>query len=111
MDCGARQVEPGACSTCKQDPVLDLVDPNVRAMLLDEDTRRREKRGDRIRYASVPVAIVVVVVLLSVGGTAVIPSGPFMSYWIGSMIAVALGVMKLADAVMPFRPRFGDLTR
>lgn len=91
--------------------MLDLTDPNVRAMLLEEDARRREQRGDRVRYASVPISIAVVVLLLSIGGAAVLPSGPFMSYWIGSMIGVALGLMKLADVVVPFRPRFADLTR
>jgi hypothetical protein len=111
MDCGARQAEGGACAACKEDPVLDLADPSVRAMLIDEDVRRREKRGDRVRYASVPVSIATVVLFLSVGGAAILPSGPFLSYWIGAMVAVALGVMKLADLAMPFRPRFADLTR
>jgi len=80
-------------------------------MLLDEDTRKRLKRGDRVRYAAVPISIAVVVFLLSVGGASVFPPGPFMSYWIGSMIGVALGLMKLADVAMAFRAQFADLTR
>ncbi len=111
MDCGARQLEPGACAVCREDPVLDLIDPAVRAMLIDEDVRRREKRSDRVRYASVPVAIVIVVFLLSIGGAAFFPPGPFMSYWVGAMIGVALGLMKLANVVLPFRPRFADVGR
>jgi hypothetical protein len=111
MDCGARQAEGGACAVCREDPVLDLADANVRAMLIDEDVRQREKRGDRVRYASVPIAIAVVVFLLAIGGAAFFPAGPFMSYWIGAMIAVALGLMKLASVVVPFRPRFSDLSR
>lgn len=58
-----------------------------------------------------PIAIAVVVFLLGIGGAAFFPPGPFLSYWIGSMIGVALGLMKLADVVVPFRPRFADLTR
>jgi len=96
---------------CREDPVLDLADPNVRAMLIDEDLRQREKRSDRVRYVSVPISIAIVVFLLAIGGAAVFPSGPFLSYWIGAMIGVALGLMKLASVVMPFRPRFGDLSR
>jgi hypothetical protein len=109
MKCGARQTASGSCSACGDDPVLDVHDPNVRSMLLDDDQTRRSNRNDRVRIASVPVSMLVVGGTLAAGAGAYFPAGPFFSYWIGSMIAFALGIMKLVDIVSPFKPKFDDL--
>jgi hypothetical protein len=53
--------------------------------------------------------MVVVGGILAAGVGAYFPPGPFFSYWIGSMIAFALGLMKLVDLVRPFKPKFEDL--
>lgn len=34
-----------------------------------------------------------------------------MSCWIGAMIGVALGLMRIANVVVPFKPRFADVGR
>ncbi len=109
MQCGARQTGPGACGACSDDPVLDLHDPNVRSMLVEDDQTRLSRRNDRVRVASVPVSMVVIGGILGAGVSAYFPAGPFGAYWIGSMIAFALGLMKLVDIVSPFKPKFADL--
>lgn len=109
MKCGARQEGNGACRVCGDDPVLDVHDPNVRSMLVEDDQTRLSRRNDRVRIASVPVSMVVVGGALAAGLGAYLPPGPFFSYWIGSMIAFALGLMKLVDVVSPFKPMFDDL--
>ncbi len=109
MKCGARQAASDACNACGDDPVLDVHEPNVRSMLVEHDQTRRSRRNDRVRVASAPVSMVVIGGILAAGVGAYFPPGPFLSYWIGSMIVFALGLMKLCDIVSPFKPKFDDL--
>lgn len=85
-----------------------LEPPGAAVLLLCAGTRR-SATNDRVRIASVPVSMVVVGGILAAGVGAYFPPGPFFSYWIGSMIAFALGLMKLVDLVRPFKPKFEDL--
>jgi len=109
MKCGARQPDSGACRVCADDPVLNVQDPNVRYMLVEDDQTRSSRRNDRVRIASVPVSMVVVGGALASGLGEYLPAGPFFSYWIGAMIGFALGLMKLVEIISPFKPKFADL--
>ncbi len=112
MECGQRQASAGKCGQCGDEPVLDLRSPLTRETLGEVDERRRSKRGDRVRYVSVPVGVVVVVAGCEIiPGLARVLAGllPFFFGYIAAMIGVALGAMFLANRAMPFKARFGYL--
>jgi hypothetical protein len=76
-------------------------------MLRGDDAARRSRRADRIRYVAVPIGVLVVIALAFLPGMSLVFSmGPFFSGYIGSMVGVALVVMKLIDLTWPFKPRF-----
>lgn len=108
MDCGARQHGPGACSACGDEPVLDLSKPATVEMLSEDDVHRRSKRQDRLRYAVVPIAIVLTVLMAVYvpGVNQLLLSLPFfMGYPVG-MALVAFGMILLYNRLFPFEPRF-----
>ncbi len=109
MECGHRQADAAACEACGDSPLLDLRLRLTRETLAEVDDRRRAKRGDRVRYASVPVGVVVVVLACELvpGVSAVLVRIlPFFFGYIAAMIGVALGAMFAVNAALPFRARF-----
>lgn len=108
MDCAAFQPQPGVCARCGSDPMLDTRDPNVREMCTEQDTDRRSKREDLIRYISIPFGIVGVIL-----GCIILPPVaillaiiPFFFGYIGAMVGATLVVMLTLKAIMPHRDRF-----
>lgn len=109
MECGHRQADMSACGACGDSPLLDLRVPLTRDTLAEVDDRRRSKRGDRIRYASVPVGVVVVLLACELvpGVSAVLARIlPFFFGYVVAMIGVALGAMFAVNAALPWKPRF-----
>ena len=108
MDCGARQQEPGACSACGEEPLLDLRKPQHREILAENDSRRRDRRQERLRYAMVPVAIVVTILMAVYvpGVNKLLLSLPFFAGYPVGMAFVAFGLMLLFNRLFPFKPRF-----
>jgi hypothetical protein len=56
IDCGHRFDAGAECLKCKNGPLLDLQNPDVRQSLLQEDDERRSKRRSQAIWASVPIA-------------------------------------------------------
>lgn len=109
MECGHRQADMSVCGACGDSPLLDLRVPLTRETLAEVDDRRRSKRGDRIRYASVPVGVVVVLLACELvpGVSAVLARIlPFFFGYVVAMIGVALGAMFAVNAALPWKPRF-----
>lgn len=82
--------------------------PLTREVLLEDDDRRRLRRADLVRYGSVPIGIVTIILLATFVPVLneVFLSLPFFSGYAISMILVAVGAMKLFDMAFPYVPRF-----
>lgn len=59
-DCKARAAAAGDCP-CGQGPFLDLKDPAVREMLIEEDDRRAQRQTQRFLWLGVVVGVVAIV--------------------------------------------------
>lgn len=108
LDCAAFQPQPGACGRCGSEPTLDARDPNVREMCTEQDTERRSKRDDRIRYLSIPFGVVSVIVACFTMPAVALLLGiiPFFLGYIAAMVGATLLVMFILKAAMPHRDRF-----
>lgn len=109
MECGHRQADAGSCTACGDSPILDLRVPLTRDTLAEVDDRRRSTRSDRVRYASVPVGVVVVLAACElVPGVSklLLSLLPFFFGYIVAMIGVTLAAMFVANVALPFKPRF-----
>lgn len=107
-DCGARGEASGDCARCGQGPRVDLREANVREVLIEDDRRRAEKRGQQFLFMGI---VLMVLGWLSVG----LVSFPLMMAALsmpGGLIFVvalavgAVGVQKLLLTLFPPRPRF-----
>lgn len=108
MDCGARQAEVGACRVCGEEPLVDLRKPQTRELLAEDDAHRRDKRQDRLRYAMVPVAIVLTILMAVYvpGINKLLLSLPFFTGYPLGMALLGFGLIVLVNRVFPYKPRF-----
>jgi hypothetical protein len=115
LRCGTRCPAPGDCARCPGVALLDLRTPSVREMLLDEDRRRAERRKDQLRWASVPVGIVLGTGLSVTWPKilALVPPLPFPNFLrpVLLMILIAAAAMYGLRRFFPAPKHFADLER
>lgn len=105
-ECGHRQEAGDRCGSCSYDGILDLTNPRHVELLHDIDRRRRDKRNDRVRLASVGFAMLTVFALWLVPGYwdlrgTVYPGLPLLADQFAIMIALAFGMSKLLEKTAP----------
>jgi hypothetical protein len=111
-ECGHRQDGDAAtdtarrCGRCNYDGLLDLDNPRHVDLLRDIDHRRRDKRNDRVRIASVGFAMLTVFALWLVPGYwdlrgTFYPGLPLLADQFALMIALAFGISKLLEKTAP----------
>lgn len=109
--CASRFDEPGECPRCPDEPLLDIRDKQVRFLLRDIDTRRRDKRETIAHWSAVPIGMVLGVLLLVVTPSelyAILP-GPRGVYYVGAFIMPAAGAFFLLARLLRPAPRFAWL--
>jgi hypothetical protein len=108
MDCGARKADAGNCGSCKDSPLLDLNDPEVRIGLKDDDLRRASKRDRLFIALSVPFAIVAVVIAVNLPGLGLlmdtVPGGGLK--YLVLMAGAGYGLSRLLLKLFPEKQRF-----
>ena len=109
-DCGNVQSNEGACTRCRQEPLNDLRNENVRLALSGEDDARRSKVEARNRMLAVVLAVVIEGVLCAFSDQVLIFA---MSFFFGGFIVMGLGLAVviglLLKSLSPFRPYFPQL--
>lgn len=105
-ECGHRQSAGDRCGACNYDGLLDLANARHVELLHDIDRRRRDKRNDRVRLASVGLAMAIVFALWLVPGYwhlrgRVYPGLPLLADQFALMIALAYGLSKLLERLAP----------
>jgi hypothetical protein len=104
IECGGRQSDAGACTTCKSDEVLDARKEEVRNLMADVELRLTDRREARIRWTSVLIGVGVVFALWTIPGYwglrgSLYPGLPFLADQWGFMILIGFGLLKLGGKV------------
>ena len=105
-ECAHRQDGGDRCGACGYDGMLDLGNDRHVELLRDIDRRRRDKRTDRVRLASVGFSLIIVFALWLVPGYWSVrghyyPGLPFLADQFFFMIVLALGISKLLEKTAP----------
>jgi hypothetical protein len=105
-ECGHRQDAGDRCGTCNYDGLLDLTNARHVELLRDIDQRRKDKRNDRVRLASVALSMIIVFALWLVPGYwrargKLYPGLPLLADQFALMIAIAFGISKLLEKTAP----------
>ncbi|HEY5946108.1 MAG TPA: hypothetical protein VIV40_11485 [Kofleriaceae bacterium] len=105
-ECGHRQASGDRCGSCDYDGILDLDNARHVELLRDIDRRRRDKRVDRVRVASVGFSMLIVFALWLVPGYWSVrgvyyPGLPLFADQFAFMILIALGMSKLLEKTAP----------
>lgn len=109
--CAARFASNGTCTTCRDEPLLDLRDGDVRLMLVDDDDRRVQGRQRTLLVGAIPFGVAATIAAgeFVPGASAMIKSLPFGFGFILSSVALTMGLAGLAGRKLSIRRRFPDL--
>ena len=105
-ECAHRQDAGDRCGRCNYDGMLDLTNARHVELLRDIDRRRKDKRNDRVRLASVALSMGIVFALWLVPGYwdlrgTFYPGLPLLADQFALMIALAFGISKLLEKTAP----------
>ncbi|MCA9557774.1 MAG: hypothetical protein H6704_17530 [Myxococcales bacterium] len=109
--CSARYAAVGTCTTCRDEPLLDLRDGDIRLMLVEDDDRRVLGRQRTLLVGAIPFGVAATIAAgeFVPGASAMIKSLPFGFGFILSSVGLTMGLAGLAGRKLSIRRRFPDL--